>query len=151
MTEAVSKAVSHISLSEISPSDVCKRSRRAASSAILAATAAAGIALSLTVSTTSFALPRYDGLWSVSVVTEKGDCDPGYRYPVRITNGTLFNAGDASFTVSGKVGSTGAITVTVSAAGKSATGSGRLAGDAGVGSWTGGACSGRWTAERRGS
>jgi hypothetical protein len=148
MTEAVSKAVSHKAVSEVSPSDVSKRTWRAA---ILAATTAAGIAAASTVSTTSFALPRYDGLWSVSIVTQKGDCDPGYRYPVRITNGTLFNAGDTNFTVSGKVGSTGAITVTVSAAGRSATGSGRLAGDAGMGSWTGGSCSGSWTAERRGS
>jgi hypothetical protein len=142
MTEAVSG---------IFPSDVSKWNRRAAHGAILGVTAAASITASCIASTTSLALPRYDGLWSVSVVTEKGDCDPGYRYPVRITNGTLFNAGDANFTVSGKVGNTGAITVTVSAAGKSATGYGRLAGDAGVGSWTGGSCSGRWTAERRGS
>jgi hypothetical protein len=26
-------------------------------------------------STASFGVPRYDGLWSVSIVTEKGDCD----------------------------------------------------------------------------
>jgi hypothetical protein len=142
---------SDVSLSDLSKRETSTRSRRCASEAFLAATAAAGIAAISMANTPSFALPRYDGLWSVSVVTQKGDCDPGYRYPVRITNGTLFNAGDSSFTVSGKVGATGAITVTVSAAGKSATGSGRLAGDAGVGSWIGGACSGTWTAERRGS
>ena len=70
----------------------------------------------------------------MSVVTEKGDCDPGYRYPIRISNGHLANAGDATFTITGAVAPTGAITVTVSAAGKSATGSGRLAGDMGGGS-----------------
>jgi len=80
---------------------------------------------------------------------QKGDCDPGYRYPVRIAKGTLANAGDTNFTITGKVTPAGAIVVTVSAAGKSATGSGRLAGDMGGGSWTGGACSGSWTAERR--
>jgi hypothetical protein len=94
--------------------------------------------------------PHYDGVWSVSIVTEKGDCDPGYRYPIRIANGTLTNAGDNAFTITGKVEPSGAIVVTVSAAGKSATGSGRLAGEMGGGSWTGGACSGSWTAERRG-
>jgi hypothetical protein len=139
---------SHVSLSDLSGR---ARGRRGAYGAFLAATAAAGIAASSMASTPGFALPRYDGLWSVSIVTKKGDCDPGYRYPVRIANGTLFNAGDSTFTVSGKVGATGAITVTVSAAGKSATGSGRLAGDAGTGSWIGGSCSGVWTAERRGS
>ncbi len=101
--------------------------------------------------TQTFAVPGYDGLWSVSVVTEKGDCDRGYRYPIRISNGQLVNAGDAVFTVTGKVAQTGAITVTVSAAGKSATGSGHLAGARGGGSWHGGACSGTWTAERRSS
>jgi hypothetical protein len=102
-------------------------------------------------STASFAAPRYDGLWSVSIVTEKGDCDRGYRYPIRISNGQLANAGDTNFSISGKVGETGSITVTVAAAGKSATGSGRLTADAGGGHWTGGACSGTWTAERRGA
>jgi hypothetical protein len=141
------------SSNDVSSSDLSKRggsppSRRCAFGGFLAATA---IAAGSMASTASFALPRYDGLWSVSIVTQKGDCDPGYRYPVRITNGTLSNAGDSNFTVSGKVGTTGVITVTVSAAGRSATGSGRLAGDAGTGSWIGGACSGTWTAERRSS
>jgi hypothetical protein len=113
--------------------------------------AAAIMAGTIVASTTSFAVPRYDGLWSVSIVTEKGDCDRGYRYPVRISNGTLANAGDTMFTITGKVAGTGAVTVTVNAAGRSATGSGRLAGNIGTGSWSGGACSGSWTAERRGA
>jgi hypothetical protein len=108
-------------------------------------------AAAVVAATTSHALPSYDGLWSVSIVTEQGDCDRGYRYPVRISNGALTNAGGDPFTISGKVVPTGAITVTVSAAGKSATGTGRLSGDIGEGSWAGGACSGSWTAERRGS
>jgi hypothetical protein len=110
------------------------------------------VAAAATLTTTQgFALPGYDGTWSVLVVTKKGTCDPAYRYPIRISNGVLINAGDAAFTVTGKVAQTGAITVTVSAGGKSATGSGRLAGTAGGGSWAGGSCSGSWTAERRGA
>ncbi|HUI14527.1 MAG TPA: hypothetical protein VL048_13785 [Xanthobacteraceae bacterium] len=103
------------------------------------------------VSSTSFAMPRYDGTWSVLVMTKKGDCDPGYRYPIRISDGKLVNAGDTAFTITGKVAETGAITVTVSAGGKSATGIGHLAGNQGGGQWSGGACSGSWTAERRAS
>jgi hypothetical protein len=110
------------------------------------------VAATATLTTTaSFAEPRYDGLWSVLVMTQKGDCDPGYRYPIRIANGTLVNAGDNPFTITGKIAQTGAITVTISAGGKSAIGLGKLAGDLGGGSWTGGACSGSWTAERRGA
>jgi hypothetical protein len=98
----------------------------------------------------SAAQPRYDGMWSVSIVTEKGACDRGYRYPIRIANGALINAGDVPVTISGKVAPTGAITVVVSHGGSSASGSGRLAGSIGEGSWSGGECSGTWTAERRG-
>ena len=95
--------------------------------------------------------PRYDGMWSVSIVTQKGDCDRGYRYPIRIENGAVVNGGSDPFTISGKVGPSGAITVTVSSGSKSATGSGHLAGNSGGGLWQGGACSGTWTAERRDS
>jgi hypothetical protein len=110
------------------------------------------VAASATVATTSsYAVPAYDGLWSVSIVTEKGDCDRGYRYPIRIQNGALANAGNVKVDIAGKVQPTGAITVTVSAAGKSANGSGRLSGDLGEGRWSGGECSGTWTAERRNS
>ena len=114
--------------------------------ALFALLAAASVTAS-----TGFAGPSYDGTWSVLVHTEKGDCDPGYRYPVRIQNGRLANAGDAAFTITGAVKPTGAITVTVAAGGKSASGSGRLAGNEGGGYWSGGACSGSWTAERRGA
>ena len=109
------------------------------------------IAASALAATANAASPRYDGMWSVSIVTQKGDCDRGYRYPIRIANGTVVNGGSDPFTISGKVGPTGAITVTVSSGSKSATGSGHLAGNSGEGSWHGGACSGVWTAERRDS
>jgi hypothetical protein len=115
------------------------------------AIASAVMASAILASTAAIAVPSYDGLWSVSIVTEKGDCDRGYRYPVRISNGTLANAGDTAITITGKVAGSGAITVTVSAGGRSATGSGRLAGKVGMGSWSGGSCSGSWSAERRGS
>jgi hypothetical protein len=101
--------------------------------------------------TSNAAAPRYDGLWSVSIVTEKGDCDRGYRYPIRISQGVLANGGSDPFTISGKVSPTGDIVVTVSGGSKSATGSGRLAGNIGAGHWQGGACSGTWSAERRSS
>ena len=99
------------------------------------------------------AQPGYDGLWSVVIVTKSGQCDAAYRYPVRITNGNLGNAGSAPINISGKVGKNGAVVVAVNAGDKSAMGKGRLAGASGAGSWNGngnGACSGIWEAERRG-
>src|ERR1700761_3069949 len=118
---------------------------------LLGAGAFGALVAATTLVGSSSAAPRFDGLWSVSIVTEKGDCDRGYRYPIRISNGTLVNAGDSMFTIGGSVNPNGAITVTVSAGGKSANGSGRLAGSVGGGYWHGGKCSGTWTAERRGA
>jgi len=99
----------------------------------------------------SFAQPRYDGLWSVSIVTEKGDCVASYRYPMRITHGVLANGGDLALTVSGHVARSGAVRVKVSSGSTSANGSGRLTGNLGRGSWRGASCSGSWTAQRRSS
>ena len=97
------------------------------------------------------AKPNFDGNWSVLIVTEKGTCDRAYRYPVRIENGSVGYAGEASFNVSGKVAQNGAVTVTVSRGSTSATGTGRMSATDGAGIWTaaGGDCSGTWTAERR--
>jgi hypothetical protein len=92
-----------------------------------------------------------DGNWSVLIVTEKGQCDRAYRYPVRISNGSVGYAGEASFNVSGSVGANGAVVVTVSKGSQSAKGTGHLSSDGGSGRWIAGSgdCSGSWTAERR--
>ena len=97
------------------------------------------------------AKPHFDGNWSVLIVTEKGNCDRAYRYPVRIANGSVAYAGENSFNVTGKVGANGAVTVTVSRGSQSATGTGALSSSDGTGRWAtaGGECSGTWSAERR--
>jgi hypothetical protein len=92
---------------------------------------------------------NFDGNWSVVIITEKGTCDRSYRYPVRITDGTVGYAGEASFKISGRVNANGAVTVTVSRGDQRASGSGKLSGTSGGGSWFGGDCSGTWQAERR--
>ena len=93
----------------------------------------------------------FDGGWSVLIVTEKGTCDRAYRYPVKISNGSVGYAGSASFTVSGQVNANGSVTVTVARGNQSATGTGTLSGSDGAGRWSAasGECSGTWTAERR--
>ena len=112
--------------------------------------AGALVAASIAVAATaSSAMPRYDGLWSVSIVTTKGDCIASYRYPMRIVGGVLANGGDIAVNVSGRVAADGAVTVVVSRGDTRASGSGRLAGNAGNGSWKTGSCSGQWTAARR--
>jgi hypothetical protein len=117
------------------------------------AAAAIVTASAVPASAPAFAKSSYDGQWSVLIVTQKGTCDRAYRYPVKIDNGTVGYAGEASFNVSGKVGANGAVTVTVSRGNQSATGTGRMSGTDGSGIWTAasGECSGTWTAERRSS
>ena len=118
-----------------------------AAAAILAATAVPAFAAA------AVAKSNFDGQWSVLIVTQKGTCDRAYRYPVKIDNGSVGYAGEASFNVSGKVGANGAVTVTVSRGSSSAKGTGRMSTTDGAGIWTAGSgeCSGTWTAERRSS
>ncbi len=97
----------------------------------------------------------FDGLWSVLIITEKGTCDRGYRYAVRIKGGRVGHADPAgsSFRISGSVAGNGATRVSVVRGDQSASGTGRLSRDGGAGRWTSskGECSGIWQAERRGS
>lgn len=99
------------------------------------------------------AAPRHDGNWSVLVVTEAGDCDRAYRYPVRVENGAVRYEGEAGIDLSGNVSSQGAVKVTIRRGEQSASGTGRLSGNAGSGTWSGksssGECTGSWQAERR--
>jgi hypothetical protein len=95
----------------------------------------------------------YDGLWSVSIQTQGGPCDPSYRYPARIVGGTLEQVDtDFSYQLSGTVLGSGAIAVMVSQGGQTATGYGRLHGATGAGRWStsGNQCFGVWSAVRRG-
>jgi hypothetical protein len=98
------------------------------------------------------AVEKYDGTWSVEILTEVGSCDRAYRYPVRIENGQARFIGTA-FTVSGQVAPDGAIAGSVSAGLASANVVGRLGRNGtGRGTWTASGsveCRGRWNAERR--
>jgi len=95
----------------------------------------------------------FNGTWSVLIVTDKGPCDRAYRYPVRVANGRVSYAGQGDFDVAGQVRPNGAVRVTVSRGSQRASGSGRLFGQSGSGTWRGqgeSVCSGNWTAEKRG-
>ena len=95
----------------------------------------------------------YDGLWSVLIITDQGDCDRGYRYALRIVDGRV-TYDNPSFDVSGQVAAGGRVSVTVRYGSQQASGTGRLSGDSGEGVWSGHSttsrCSGHWEAERRG-
>src|SRR5262249_36437198 len=103
--------------------------------------------------TAAFARSRYDGSWSVVIITRSGACDPSYRSGVQISNGYVYSqAGGVNF--QGHVARNGTVRVSVSAGGQFARGTGRLSQNGGGGVWrgqgNGGACAGIWQAERRG-
>ncbi|MGY4304866.1 hypothetical protein ACVIJ6_002109 [Bradyrhizobium sp. USDA 4369] len=92
----------------------------------------------------------FDGPWTVLIITEAGNCDQGYSFPIQISGGRVTSSGSANIT--GSVGRGGAVTVRVSQGGSSASGNGRLGATSGFGRWSGkgsaGTCSGRWQATR---
>ena len=95
----------------------------------------------------------FDGRWSVLIVTERGDCDRGYRYEVGVRDGRLIYTGEGSFSLTGSVAPSGAIKARVAKGSQYADAIGRLSASSGAGRWQGrgsaGACSGHWEAERR--
>src|SRR5450759_4668952 len=63
----------------------------------------------------------HDGNWSVLIVTEKGTCDRGYRYNVRVANGQVSFQGDAAINLAGTVAPDGAIKVSIKVGEKAPT------------------------------
>jgi hypothetical protein len=98
------------------------------------------------------AVAQFDGTWSVSIVTDSGECDRGYRYALHIANGKI-SYDNPSFDISGQVNPRGQVRVVVKAGSQQAIGTGRLSRNYGVGTWSGGSptsqCAGHWEAERR--
>ena len=109
------------------------------------------LALMIAVPTASSALAGtpYDGAWSLSIVTQRGDCST-YNFPVQIANGHVSFPGLNK--ARGRVTSKGGVRVSIAAGGKYASGSGRLTVGSGSGRWTGRSgddrCSGTWSALR---
>jgi hypothetical protein len=92
----------------------------------------------------------YDGRWSLTITTTRGDCSV-YNFPVEIINGRVSFPGLVR--AGGRVTPQGRVQVNVAVTGKSARGSGQLTIAYGSGRWSGRAekdrCSGSWTAQRQ--
>lgn len=109
--------------------------------ALLAAVASFGGTASADVS------KKFNGAWTVTMVTEQGVCDPSYRYGIAIRNGSI---DDGSRGLSGRVDDLGKVQVVVVKGMARVGATGQLRGDSGGGTWrvpTHG-CSGRWSAAR---
>ncbi|KQP55274.1 large exoprotein involved in heme utilization or adhesion [Methylobacterium sp. Leaf399] len=121
---------------------------------LAALTSAIAVAATGPVAAKKVAVPdRYDGSWSIEVITEDGPCDRAYRYGVKIDRGQASYAGD-DFDVRGRVSGNGSVKAVIARGSDSASVVGRLGREGlGNGTWTTNGpvrCTGRWNAERRG-
>ena len=92
----------------------------------------------------------YDGSWNLVFVTQRGGCDPTYDFTVNINDGIVTHPNLVR--LRGYVARSSAVRASVTVQDKYASGSGRLANNAGRGIWRGysgtARCSGYWTAQR---
>ena len=92
----------------------------------------------------------YNGSWNLAFYTRSGSCDPSYNFTVDISHGIVTHPNLTRFR--GIVQKSGAVRASVTVQDKYASGSGRLLGAAGKGTWTGYAgssrCAGYWTAQK---
>src|SRR5438132_6879992 len=89
------------------------------------------------VALTSVAQARsaYDGSWDLLFVTQRGACDPTYNFSVNISNGIVTHPNLVRFR--GYVARSGAVRASVTVQDKYASGSGKLVGNSGRGTWIG--------------
>jgi hypothetical protein len=103
-------------------------------------------ALSGAASLPALAQSPYDGLWSVTIVTNSGTCEPTANSTLTVADGKISGAGA---NVSGSIGNGGLVKVSINGA----YANGQLSGNAGSGKWNGASagipCSGRWQASRQ--
>ena len=103
----------------------------------------------------SLAQQQFDGRWRVQAIPEKGPCIRARRYSVAIENGTMRNANTKmeKVNVSGGLEVSGRIRGSIQRNKTQVDVTGSLSGRAGSGDWAIAgrvACSGRWTADKKG-
>jgi hypothetical protein len=95
---------------------------------------------------------KFDGVYSVDVVTEKGSCDK-YRWTVAVANGhvTSQSSGGAMLDVVGQIARSGVVLLSFRGQDEIARAAGRMNGKSGAGHWSSASlfCSGSWHARRQ--
>jgi hypothetical protein len=118
---------------------------------MFAVAAISTVAVTALTPTGAFALRgTFDGGWLVLITTSRGPCSSGVGFGIEVRDGVMFASG---FDVQGKVAANGTTRVRITSGDQSASGSGRLSGNSGAGTWQGagsqGACAGSWSATRQ--
>lgn len=74
---------------------------------------------------------QFDGVWNVTFATQAGNCSQAYNVPFTVRGRRVSSAGGGK--VTGGIGRGGAVAVQIRVGASVASGSGRLAGNAGAG------------------
>lgn len=93
----------------------------------------------------------FDGPWSVTIVTQSGNCDAAYAFPMQVVGGRVIASGGTA--MQGRVSGGGAVNVSLTQGASNGRASGRLSSTSGSGRWSGtlagSRCAGRWEATRQ--
>jgi hypothetical protein len=100
-------------------------------------------------STASIAGEPHDGVWSVSLITQSGECDPSLASQIQIRDGRI-NENLLFARIVGNVNGNGAVSLQVVRGGHALSARGKVNGMRASGSWTAPSknCMGSWTAEK---
>jgi len=102
----------------------------------------------------ALAAAPHDGAWAIEVMTERGECEPLYRYYVAVDGDAVHlrsSFGETSQEPVGALRKDGRIDVTLGQADDPVSVKGQLGAASGGGNWSAPArnCAGRWSASKR--
>lgn len=97
----------------------------------------------------AIAADSHDGVWSVSLVTKSGECDPSLASQIKIRDGRI-NENLLFARIVGSVNGSGTVSLQVVRGGESLSAHGKVNGMRASGSWTAPSknCTGSWTAQK---
>jgi hypothetical protein len=109
-----------------------------------------GIVAGLLWSSPASARTPFDGAWTVTMNTVRGDCAASFYFGVQVYNGRL-SASGGGFNLTGRVSPKGMVSATVGSGNQYSRAYGRLGRRSGAGTWVSPSrgCAGRWAATRR--
>ena len=109
------------------------------------------VAAAVLIAATPANAASFDGPWSVTIITQAGNCDAAYAFPMQVVGGRVIASGGTAMT--GRVSGGGGVNVSISQGASNGRASGRLSAVSGSGRWSGtlagSKCSGRWEATRQ--
>ena len=110
----------------------------------------AGVVSSLFIAATP-SNSTYDGFWAVDVIVQKGTCQDGFSFPIRVSDGTIVYNGQVQIIATGKIAPNGQVDAIFNRNNEALRASGRLSRDSGVGTWSAPSrdCGGRWEARKQ--